>query len=447
MNTFNYSEVSTTIEADVIVLGAGPGGLGAAVTSARNGADTVIIERFGGPGGMAVYGEVCPFMYNHVNGETMDTPVYAEWRERIISYVPNTDLTERDKMTIGIPEAMLAAEDLLLEAGVRPAYHHELFDVEVKDGMIERVILFSKSGLTAAKGKVYIDCTGDADVAAKAGCEIAYGNDDGLCQPMTTCFKLEDIDREVAAECCRKLFPEEENPETTWALRKVLTKVYNEAKENGEVDCPREDILEFPWFSEDVIHFNTTRVIKHHATDGLSLSDAEVLARKQIRQLLKLFREKVPGFERARLRSIAAHVGVRESRRVMGRNYVSDDMFDFENESFPMFEDAIARVSYPIDIHNPNGSGTILKHFPKGTYYEIPYGCIVPKLIDNLLIGGRPISVDHPVHSSMRVMPPACTVGQAAGMAAAMAVKAGVNPPEINGCALREELKKYGAFL
>jgi len=443
MNTYNYSEVPTTIEADVIVLGAGPGGLGAAVTSARNGADTVIVERFGGPGGMAVFGEVCPFMHNHVNGKTMDTPVYDEWRKRILSYVPNTEM----EMTIGIPEAMLATEDLLLEAGVRPAYHHEVFDVEVKDGIIERVILFSKSGLTAAKGKVYIDCTGDADVAAKAGCEIAYGNEDGLCQPMTTCFKLEDVDRNAIVEYYKQRFPENNISNDIGIIRDLLTRVYNEAKANGEVDCPREDILLFPWFSGDVIHFNTTRVIKHHAIDGLSLSDAEVLARKQIRQLLNLFREKVPGFERARLRSIATHIGIRESRRVMGRNYVSNDMFDFDKEVFPKFDDAIARVSYPIDIHNPNGSGTILKHFPKGTFYEIPYGCIVPKLIDNLLIGGRPISVDHAVHSSMRVMPPACTVGQAAGMSAAMAVKAGINPSDVDGVALREELKKYGAFL
>lgn len=444
----NYEqEIKTVIEADVIVIGAGPGGIGAAVTAARNGADTVIIERYNAPGGMAVFGEVCPFMCNHLDGESLDKPVYTQWRNLMFNYTPDTiadgENEDHIKRHIGIPEAMLAAEDLLLEAGVRPVYHHQLFNAEVKDGKIERVILFSKSGLTAAKAKVYIDCTGDADLAAKAGCEIEYGNDEGLCQPMTTCFKLEDIDMN---KFCAHYFPEEQE-KNFHSARKILTKVYLEAKEKGEVDCPREDILLFNWYSPDVIHFNTTRVTHHHAIDGLSLSDAEVMARRQIRQLLKLFRSKVVGFEKARLRSIAAHIGVRESRRVVGRAFLSGEQFDFEKAVFPHFPDSIARINYPIDIHNPSGSGTILKHFPKGTWYEVPYGCIVPKNIDNLLVGGRPISADHGVHSSLRVMPPACSIGQAAGMAAAVAVAKNITPPEVNGIELHEKLKEFGASL
>lgn len=438
-----YDEVMTVAEADVIVFGAGPGGLGAAVTAARNGARTILVERYSMPGGMAVHGEVCPFMCNHLEGRTLDRPVYSGWVEKIQSYIPDgeqsAEVSTWRSRTIGIPEAALAAEDLLLEAGVRILYHHQMFDAEVADGNIRRVILFSKSGLTAVKAQVYIDCTGDADLAARSGCEIAFGNDEGLCQPMTLCFKLEDIEREklddyLAANSMRD-------------MRDMLTAIYNEAKSRGEVDCPRENILLFNWFKPDVIHFNTTRVIKHSGIDGMAISEAEIIARKQMRQLLALFRARAPGFAKARIRSMGTHIGVRETRRVIGHAFLEDKDFDFDKQNFPHFPDAIARVTYPIDIHNPNGSGTILKHFPAGHYYEIPYGCIVPKRIDNLLIGGRPISVDHAVHSSMRVMPPACSVGQAAGMAAAMCVASKSLPRELDGVKVRERLVEFGAVL
>lgn len=439
----DYRDVKTVMEADVIVFGAGPGGLGAAVTAARNGARTVVVERNSMPGGMAVQGEVHPFMPNHVNGKTLDRPVYTEWAARLQAYAPDGEPDPeagawRSRM-IGIPEAALAAEDLLLEAGVKPVYHHHLLDAEVRDGQIQRAILFSKSGLTAVKAGICIDCTGDADLAARAGCPVAFGNEDGFCQPMTLCFKLEGVDGEkldgyAAAEGLS-------------GGREVLNRCYDEARRNGEVECPRENILMFSWFKPDVLHFNTTRVVKHSAIDGLELSDAEVAGRRQVRQLLAMLRARVPGFEKARLRSMAAHIGVRESRRILGRAFLGLGDFDFERSVFPSFPDAIARVSYDIDIHNPTGSGTLIRRFPAGAWYEIPYGCIVPQGIDNLLVGGRPISVDHAVHSSMRVMPSACSVGQAAGMAAAMCVAESVLPPALDGVRVRERLRVSGAAL
>ena len=151
----------------------------------------------------------------------------------------------------------------------------------------------------------------------------------------------------------------------------------------------------------------------------------------------------VSGFEKSRIHSIAHHIGVRESRRLVGIDYIGVEAF----EQAKKYPDAISRVSYAIDLHSPNGSGTTIKYLPENDWYEIPYGCIVAKDVSNLLVGGRPISVDHVLHSSMRVMPPGCSVGQAAGVAAAMSVEQHISPAKLNGIQVREKLKKMGAVL
>ena len=424
MDTVRYEiarDLPVLHEADVIVAGGGPGGLGAAVMAARCGAKTLLVERYGFLGGMAVSGEVHPFMANHVDNQPLDGPVYTEWIDRMHTYVTG----EAKERHISKDAAMLAAEDLCLEAGVELLFHHSLADVLVAGRAVDALVLFSKSGLTAAKGKVYIDCTGDADLAARAGCEIEEGGPSGHCQPMTLCFKLGGIDPSRVPD------------------RDEINRLYDEARSRGEIECTRENVLFFDWLENDVVHFNTTRIIHRSGTSGLDLSAAEVEGRKQLRQFLRFFRAHVPGYEDARIHSIAAHVGVRETRRVLGKTYLQ--RADFEEGR--KFREAIARVRYPIDIHNPDGTGTEIVRLPAGEWYEIPYGCIVSKDMDNLLIGGRPISVDHAVHSSMRVMPPACTIGQAAGMAAALAVERGCRPGEVDGVEVRQKLVERGARL
>ena len=424
MATLHYEiarDLPVLHSADVIVAGGGPGGLGAAVMAARAGAKTLLVERYGFLGGMAVSGEVHPFMSNHVENRPLDGPVYTDWVDKMRAYWPQ----EGKDRHISKDVAMLAAEDLCLEAGVTLLFHHQLADVVSKEGSIDGLVLFSKSGLTAAQAAVYIDCTGDADLAARAGCAFEQGGPSGHCQPMTLCFKLSQVDR------------------SRMPARKEIGRLYDEAKARGEIACTREDVLFFDWLQDDVVHFNTTRVIHRDGTDGADLSKAELEGRKQLRQFLRFFRNYVPGYERAQIHSVAHHIGIRETRRVMGRDYLTRAAF----EEGRKFRDAIARVRYPIDIHNPDGTGTEIIRLPEGQWYEIPYGCIVAKDMDNLLIGGRPISVDHAIHSSMRVMPPACTVGQAAGMAAALAVARGCTPGDLDGVAVRQQLVEQGARL
>ena len=175
----------------------------------------------------------------------------------------------------------------------------------------------------------------------------------------------------------------------------------------------------------------------------MSLSEAEIEGRRQVLDYVEFLRRDVAGFESARLHAVAVTIGVRESRRVRGHAYLT--RADFENAS--KFPDGICRVNYEIDIHNPTGGGSEHAQLPPGEWYEIPYGCLVPLDCDNLLVAGRPISVDHAVHSSMRVMPPACTVGQACGTAAAMALSQGCTPAEVDGREVKRSLIEQGVWL
>ncbi|MDZ4200214.1 MAG: FAD-dependent oxidoreductase, partial [Kiritimatiellia bacterium] len=187
-------------EVDVVVAGAGPAGLGAAVAAARQGARTVLIEAYGFPGGMATAGEVMPFMGNHSKRKPLDHTIYLEWVRAMRRYLPESDraydpdLPDNITRSFSKEMAILAAEDLLLEAGVKIYYHHQLFSVCAKDRRLDAVVVFSKSGLSAIRGRLYIDATGDGDLAVRAGCEFEMGNERGDCQPMTLCFKLSGLD-------------------------------------------------------------------------------------------------------------------------------------------------------------------------------------------------------------------------------------------------------------
>jgi hypothetical protein len=443
----NVRKLPVVKTADVIVVGGGPAGIGAAVLAAKSGCSTLLIERYGMLGGMASVGEVHPFMPNHCSGESLDAPVYQDWLNQMKFYMPDDIVQEMDaeqdytcwlSRSINKEIAALAAEDLLKQAGVELLYHHSLADVKVKERNIEALILNSKSGFSAVKGKNYVDCSGDGDLAAMAGCRFESGDTAGNCQPMTLCFKLSHVKAKH-----RKLPNGYKGFDPEW--RKIIQLKYKEAQQTGLLSCPRENILMFPFYLEDdeVVHFNSTRILGHDATNGVSLSEAEQIGRQQLREYLFWLRQHVPGFEKCRLRSMAVNIGIRESRRIMGRAYLTRENFKKRSK----FPDAVARCNYCIDIHSPLGAGTEIEDLPQSDYYEIPYGCIVPADIDNLTVGGRPISVDVAIHSSMRVMPMACSVGQAAGIAAALAVKEKTHPPELDGCKVRKALINAGAKL
>jgi hypothetical protein len=186
-----------------------------------------------------------------------------------------------------------------------------------------------------------------------------------------------------------------------------------------------------------------TRVVDIDPLDPDDLTRAEIEARAQVTQLVAFFRKRVPGFANARLAATATQIGIRESRRITGAYTLTrDDVLEART-----FEDAVARSAYPIDIHNPSGSGTTTFRLPPGATYEIPYRCLVPETVEGLLVAGRCISTTHEALASTRLTPTVMTLGQAAGTAAALAVAAGIRPRDVQPAILRERLTADGVDL
>jgi hypothetical protein len=242
---------------------------------------------------------------------------------------------------------------------------------------------------------------------------------------MTLCFKVRGVDR------------------SRMPSREEINRIYDEVKKAGNLDCPRENLLWFDAPSADSIHLNTTRVVMKNGTVGAELSDAEKEGRRQMQEILRFIRKYIPGFENAILQSAAGQIGVRETRRIRGEFYQTKE----DVTGTRKYDDAIARSNYHIDIHNPTGAGTTLIRVPAGDWYELSFRALIPQKCSNLLMGCRAVSVDHALHSSIRIMPSVCSIGQAAGMGAAYALEKQCPVSEIDGVEVRRRLVAAGANL
>ncbi len=419
--------VPVSLQAEVAVIGGGPAGLCAAVAAAEEGADTLLIERYGFLGGMATAGLINPFMPYYTGGEQIIKGLF----ERVIDKLDEAGgwSHRQDEWAWDAfdPEIMkLVCQQMCEEVGVRLRLHTIVTAAMAGNGQVHRAILASKSGLEAVEADIFIDATGDGDLAAWAGAEHEQGRpEDGLCQPMSLMFRMAGVDE-------KRIPPRDE-----------INRLYDEAKTRGEINNPRENVLFFYTTRRGEIHFNTTRVVKLDGTDADDLTQAELEGRRQVAQMAAFLKAHVAGFEQAYLAATGVQIGVRESRRIMGE-YVLTGEDVLRARKFP---DGIARGCYPIDIHNPAGTGTVIKELPPGETYDIPYRCLCPREFDNLLVTGRPISADHQAHSSLRVMPIAAAIGEAAGVAAALAVQQHQPVNDIDVAQLRQRLTERGGSL
>ena len=249
---------------------------------------------------------------------------------------------------------------------------------------------------------------------------------DHLCQPMTLCFRVGNADVERFYES-----------------RPKLKEAHKAALEAGEFINPREDILVFRIPIENVLHFNTTRVVRKDPTDPFDVTEAEVIARRQVYEIYDFMKKHADGLENSFLMMTAAEIGVRESRMIVGEYVLTES----DCKACTKFDDAIAACNYDIDIHNPEGSGTSHYFFAPGEYYTIPYRCLIPKGVTNMLVAGRCISSDHGAQASYRIMPTVCCIGEAAGAAAAMAIRDKVDTRSIDVSELQTSLTDAGAFI
>ena len=407
-------ETPVVAEVDVAVAGGGPAGVGAAIAAARTGAKTLLIEQYGFLGGMWTAGLVNPvFDYANKGGiarELVDT------------------LAERNAFKMGRrhtfdPEMMKhVLDEMVLGAGAEALFHSPVAASAVEGKAVCGVIVENKSGRRAVLAKVVVDCTGDGDVAARAGAEFELGRpEDGLVQPVTTMFSLAN---------CR--FKE--------TKRHELFEMMEKARERGaeyEVSFTGPSLIELPRDGDAVVMM--THVRRVNPLDARSLSAAAVKGRKLALEAYEALSKYVPEFEGAALSATAPQIGVRESRRIMGEYRLDlDDIL--QGRRFP---DGVCKVTFGIDIHDPAELG--FKKMPSIKPYQIPYRCLVPKEIDGLLVAGRCISGSHEAHASYRVTGNCMAMGQAAGTAAALSAKDGVRPRDLEIEKLLRALTDAGA--
>jgi len=445
-------------ETDVLVVGGGTAGLGAALGAAALGVDVILAERHGFLGGNATAALVMPLMSFHTEhpptgnqGSTTLLPDDRGKGESVIAGVLKTFLDRLVQAGGAIAPSVktgysvpfdpehfkLTALDMLDEAEVRFLFHAFASETILEGRRLKGVVFETKSGPVVIHAKAVVDCTGDGDVAARCGAPYEVGReDDGLVQPMTLMFRMADFDRSGFQAYVK------EHPDQ-WRGVHGLWDLIRKATENGELQLAREDLLFFATPHEREISVNSTRIGRVLGIDVWDLTYAEWQTRSQMRQISEFLRRHVPGFEKSYVFQSGVGVGVRETRRVLGEyQLTADDILNARK-----FSDVIARSTYPVDIHNPKGIGTVLKRLPPGESYDIPLRCLLPQSTENLLVAGRCISGTHEAHSSYRIMPVSMATGQAAGISAALAAKAGKPVRSVPYADVRAELLRQGANL
>lgn len=436
--------------AEVLVVGGGPAGIAAAIASARQGARTLLVEQYGFLGGMATAALVGPFMtsYDIEGQEPIIEGIYKEIVDRMVDLGQAIDPAGvkgfsayggyhrygHEHVTPFDPEALkFVAQEIALGAGVALRYHTTFLDSLVEEGKIQGVLCASKSGLEAFLSTVVIDTTGDGDVAARAGAPYEKGRPaDGRLQPVSLFFRVGNVD-DAAVQDYIDAYPDDPG----------FVRLLELAREREGFTHTKGHLTLFRTPRPGEWWCNVSRVHGVDGTDPAQLTRAEIEGRRQVLYLVDFFQRYVPGFDRCYLLDTGTQVGVRETRRIIGEYVLTaDDVFAARR-----FSDAIARVSFPIDIHDVSGGGGFFEGPREGPYYTIPYRCLVPLQVENLLVAGRPISATHEAHGSLRVMPPCFATGQAAGTAAALALETDRSPRQIDVALLRSSLLQQGALV
>ena len=441
---------------DVLVVGGGNAGCAAALAAARNGARVLLVERYGFLGGTATAAMVGPWMTFHSGADRIVGGIAQEIVERLSARggSPGHLRDASDYVATITPfdpelhKALLF--EMMREASVDLLLHAYFLDALCDAAHVVGARFATVAGTREQRARVTIDATADAYVAASAGVEVQQGDERGRVQPATLIFRLSHVDLAETARYVREhpdqmrtsLPIAERTPERMTAVA-GLYELWKRARASGAVSVQRELVSFFATPYPDEVTVNMTRVVDIDPLDPDDLTRAEVEARSQAMELFAFFKSDVPGFADCRLAATATQVGIRESRRIVGAYTLTrEDVLGARR-----FEDAVARSAYPIDIHNPSGSGTTTHRLPPGASYEIPYRCLVPATVDGLLVAGRCISTTHEALASTRLTPTVMTLGQAAGTAAAIAVARNIEPRRVDAHELRARLTRDGVDL
>ena len=442
--------VTRSFDCDVLVIGGGPAGIGAAVCAARHGASTILTERSGYLGGMATNGLVAPFMSSTTpDGKTLlIRGFYEELVDRMIeqggaihplkaeigSFSAYRDKGHHGLTTFDFECLKRTTEQMCKEAGVKLRYHTLFIKADTKGGKITAAYFATKDGIWKITAKNSIDCTGDGDVAAQAGAPFIYGDGEGGVQATSLFIVLRNIDwkaMDAHNEACKKAG----DFEGQFYMREILA-----AREAGEFPMWRQKIALFQNL-DGTATVNMTQTDDVNGLDPEQVTDAEITGREQADYVVKFLRKYVKGCEKCELAQSAENLGVRETRRIVGEYTVTTE--DAKNSV--KYPDPVFCCANHMDIHRKGYVEYVARNTNDPYYF--PYRALLPQNVDNLLCAGRCAAAERPVMAAIRVIPPCFAMGQAAGTAAALAAKNGQSPKQLDPAVLVSTLKSDGVYL
>lgn len=432
---------------DIIVAGGGPAGVAAAIAAARNKCKVLLVEKEGYLGGMATGASIpafCPFtdgekviiggigieILKQLKKISYDSPFYDEKPDRIrgIDWVP-----------IDAEALKLVLDEMVIKSGCNLLLHTVVIETECVNNRVSSITIVNKGGIKKITGDIFIDCTGDADLLAMSGGEYEYGDENGMVQAGTLCFRIANFDTDRFMVYAKK-------EGETGNLKVASAK----AKADGKFPVKGDKVAGFSLIAKGVAAVNFGHVYNINPLCGKDLTRAEIEARERIPELLNFLRNYVPGAENAVVAISGPNIGIRESRRIVGEYRLSES--DYMNRAD--FEDAVAYYSYPIDMHASKADEVNTKEnryqtskYKNGESYGIPYRSLLPKGVENMLVAGRSISCDRSMMASVRVMPACFATGQAAGSAAALSILKQQDLRRINIADLKKLLREQGAYL
>lgn len=444
-------EIPVACEVDVLVLGSGPAGVSAAITAGREGMRTLLIEQGGDVGGIATAG-----LMSHWTGHT-EGGIYEEILDRSCECTGKgtagqggMDFNGDERQIINPEKLKTVFLDMLVEARVDLRLYTMASEPIMDGDVIKGVVLQSKNGREAVLAKIVVDATGDGDIAARAGAPFFKGREtDGKMQPATLMFKVAgvDVERGVFPGGFEDHFmiPTKEIPLLRDGEDSLETSYDIQALGEKELPKPAGHVLLYRTTLPGIVTCNMTNCIGIDGTKTGDLTKATYTCRKQMDLIVQFLRDYVPGFEHCYIISSGSLIGIRETRHFEGEAMITEqDILEAR-----VFDDwVVTKAQFNFDVHNMTGNGLDAtgsqKEFKQTKGYTIPYGCFVPKKVENLYLAGRDICGTHMAHSNYRVMPICANMGQAVGVAAALCIKQGVTPRELKAAQVQSRMRELG---